>query len=335
MRRVIALFALTLAAGVACGGPPPSGSPSPSPSNTVATPAPARTTTPTPTPVAFVVAPARPIASPPTDELPLTASAEGDGVRVAITLERNPMPAGEPTWVTTEVRNIGDDDLLYADDCSLVGVSGAMTGTRWRPGVAFTGRMAEYKAWAIESRALADGTIWIGFTPEGIVDRGLEAGEYGCGDVLVVSRLRPGESRTERARWMGLAMLSYAPPPGGDITLTGVFSFFWRSSEEDPDPPQASGRRLEVPLATWIGGVANPPRVDPTEAIDLAVTDPVFGPWVLARPFRSGADWTLRFDSIARQWRVGLLSYYPEPRTREVLIDAGTGLTVGYEGPVD
>jgi hypothetical protein len=335
MRRGFALIALVLAAEVACGSPPPPSPPtaSPTPATTIGTATPSPT--PSPTPFDFAVPPARPITPLPTGELPLSASADAGGVRVAITLERNPMPAGEPTWVTTEVRNIGGDDLLYADDCSLVAVGGAMTGNSWRPGVAFTGRLAEYKAWAIESLSLEDGTIWIAFTPEEIVDRGLEAGEYGCGDVLVVSRLGPGESRTERARWMGLAMRSYAPPPGGAVTLTGVFSFFWRSSEEDPDPPGASGRRIDVPLATWIGGVANPPRVDPTEAIDLALTDAVFGPWVLARPFRSGADWTLGFDSIARQWRVGLLSFYPEPRTREVLIDAGTGLTVGYEGPVD
>jgi hypothetical protein len=256
-------------------------------------------------------------------------------VRVTITVDRSPMPAGEPTWVTTELRNTGTDDLLYADDCSLVSVSGAMEDDRWRPGFTFSGRLGEYKAWAVESLTLEDGAIWIAFTPEGIVNQGLEAGEYGCGDVLVVARLKPGEVRVERARWLGLTMRSYAPPPSGQVTLNGTFSFFWRESEGDQDPQTESERRLSVPLAAWVQGVATPPRIDPTEAIDIALADPDFGRWVLGRPFRSGADWKLRFDSNAHQWRVGLLSFYPEARTREVLIDAATGAVVAYEGPTD
>jgi hypothetical protein len=276
------------------------------------------------------------LAPPEPGDLALEASAERDGVRVTITLDRNPMPAGEPTWVTTTVRNTGPDDLMYADDCSLVSVYGEMTNVTWRQGFRFTDRLGEFKAWAIEELRLQDGAIWVGFTPEAIVEQGLEVGEYGCGDVLVIARLAPGEARIKRARWMGLAMQSYAPPPAGPVALTGGFGFFWRSNEGEVDPPTgAHERRLEAPLAAWIEGVAKPPRVDPTEAIDLALADQEFGRWVLGRPFRSGANWNLRFDPDDRQWRVGLLSFYPEPRTREILIDADTGETVGYEGPID
>jgi len=249
-----------------------------------------------------------------------------------MTLDQNPMLAGVPTWVTTELRNLGNEDLGYADDCSLVGVYGAMGVARWRPGFSFRGRAADYKDWAIESLSLHDGLINIGFTPEEVLERGLEVGEFGCGDMLIPATLRPGEARVTRARWMGFTMKSYAPPPTGRVTLTGTFSFYWRASE-GLAPEGAHLRRIDVPLEAWIVGLAIPPVVHPTEAIDIAIADPVFGPWVLARPFRSGADWKLQYDVTLNRWRVGLLSYNPEQRIREVIIDAASGLVVGYEGP--
>jgi hypothetical protein len=69
----------------------------------------------------------------PTGNLETTASVERDGVRVRIELDRNPMPAGEPTWVATTVTNIGDDDLIWLHGgCAIsVGVNGRMNGRRW------------------------------------------------------------------------------------------------------------------------------------------------------------------------------------------------------------
>lgn len=65
-----------------------------------------------------------------------SATVEQDGVRLRVELERNPMPAGEPTLIRTTVKNVGKDDLRWSHDgCAIaVGVWGEMVDVAWRPG---------------------------------------------------------------------------------------------------------------------------------------------------------------------------------------------------------
>ena len=90
------------------------------------------------------------------------------------------MPAGEPTWMAAEVRNIGDDDLLYADPCNLVGVGGTVEGQTWRAGIDWPGETAALKDWALDSLLLADGDVHVGFNPEWAVARGIGREELAC-----------------------------------------------------------------------------------------------------------------------------------------------------------
>ncbi|HTG42261.1 MAG TPA: hypothetical protein VK697_11680, partial [Methylomirabilota bacterium] len=74
--------------------------------------------TPGPTAVAHSPSPGltpvpTPVATLPSGPLDTTASASLNGVQVTIEFDRNPMPAGEPTWVTTTVTNTGADDLIW------------------------------------------------------------------------------------------------------------------------------------------------------------------------------------------------------------------------------
>ena len=290
----------------------------------------------TPSPIAVVWTPVpTPLPQKRVDGLPVTASVERDGVRVTITLQDPFLTAGEPATIVTTVENTGRGTLFYAVDCSLVGVDGSMDTARWRPGLGWPGKAGEYKAWAVEELRLSTGDVAIGFTPEGIAKQGIAAGEYGCGDTFDLGRLRPGQKTSERSIWNGWATRSYAPPPSGLAKLRGSFHIFWRESEGPGIPEAAFDQNLEVLLPVWVDGLADPPLVHPTEAIDLALADPVFGPWILSRPFRSGADWRTRYDAASRTWHVGLLSFYPQERTREVLINADTGAILGYEGPTD
>jgi hypothetical protein len=70
----------------------------------------------------------------PSDVLPRAATTEADGVRVTIELERNPMPAGEPTWIDKTITNTGLDPVIYYPCGDSVSVSGLIPGLPWRPG---------------------------------------------------------------------------------------------------------------------------------------------------------------------------------------------------------
>jgi hypothetical protein len=261
---------------------------------------------------------------PPADRLPIRATGQQDGIELTVELERNPLPAGEHTWARTILRNVGSDDLLYSAGCGPVGVSGEMADARWRPGVRLQGKVADYKTWAIEELRLAEGEVRIAFTQEWAVEQGFEAGEYGCADVLIVERLRPGEALVARARWNGWTMSSWAPPPSGPLTVNASFGFYWRASEGEQDPPGAHERRIEVQLDAWVDGLAEPPLVHPAEAIDIALHDPEYGPFLLSRSFRSGIDWYLRYVAADGAWHVAAAASGHDPVLIAV-VDAFTG----------
>ena len=56
------------------------------------------------------------------DQTPPTVGQGGrEGVRVTIVLDANPLRAGQPTWVTTTVQNVGPDGLIwFHDGCGIV-----------------------------------------------------------------------------------------------------------------------------------------------------------------------------------------------------------------------
>ena len=63
-------------------------------------------------------------------------TATRDDIRVTVTLQRNPLPAGELSWVKTKVENIGDTNVTWfhggcatpvgswAASCEPIGASG-------------------------------------------------------------------------------------------------------------------------------------------------------------------------------------------------------------------
>jgi len=340
MRRLPVALVIAGFAGVACvAEPAPSTRPGPSIGPASPSVAASRTSprspiaTPTPVPVVWAPVPT-PIPPDRVRGLPVTASVERDGVRVTITLQSAFLDAGQPASIVATVENTGRDALFYAEDCDLVGVDGSMDTLHWRPGFAWQGRAAEYKTWAMESLSLSTGDVVMGFTPEGIAKQGLAAGEYGCGDTFELGTLARSTSVSERSVWNGWATRSYAPPPSGLASLRGSFHIFWREAD-GPMPEAAFDQDIEVVLPVWVDGLGRPPLVQPTEAVDLALADPVFGPWLLSRPFRDGADWYERYDPTTNIWRIGLKSFNPGERIRVALVDGETGVVIGYEGPTE
>jgi hypothetical protein len=265
---------------------------------------------------------------PPEGALALDATVEQDGIRLTIALERNPMPAGEPTWMATEVRNVGDDDLFYADPCTLVPTGGVLEGQLWRPGLEWPGEVGALKQRAMERLLLADDAITVGFAPEWAVERDIPLEEVGCDAMLVVKRLEPGAALRERARWNGWTVASNAPPPSGPVQLVGTFSFFWRESEGLNPPDRAHERTVAVGLDAWIDGLAEPPLVHPGEAIDIALAHPAFGPALLERPRFEG--WYLTYLIDDHAWLLGRRDPPHDPEfvgTIDALDGTLTGIT--------
>ena len=287
---------------------------------------------PVPTPDAGSIAPATPEPTPtptPAPTLPAKTldrawTVERDGVRLAIELERNPMPAGETTWLTATVTNVGDDEMTwFHDGCAIpVGVWGPMDVVRWRDAPTMRGPAArEFQDIALEGIGIEDGSVVIDFMDEHFLDR---KGTFGCADIGIGDPVPAGGSIVRRSAWDGFGYTMLGPPPTGLVHLTAHFDYYWRAS----DPTQES-KSIELPFDVW---VTAPDRVaiDPAEAISLALLDPQLMAVVEARDLGNANEPVVRYDPLADVWQVGLLDYAEPPRIHMVLVDAGSGELVGW-----
>jgi hypothetical protein len=260
----------------------------------------------------------------PSDDLATVATVEENGILVTIRLDRNPMPAGEETWLTTEVRNTGEDDLVWLHGgCAItVGVGGTMQEARWRPGARQEGVSGEFKRMTISRQNLGEGTVQISFVPQRFIGRG----RYGCGDVGITETILPGETIRQRAQWDGQAHLRLGLPPSGRVELHAVACCCWRERDGEPqDIPEEGSIRLSH--QAWIADGRDRSLLDPPEIIDAALAEPAFVDWLATKDLGSGHDPVLWFDAEAELWEVGLLEYdvrrfhvaLVHPRTGEVV----------------
>jgi hypothetical protein len=287
----------------------------------------------TPVPTAVVQSPSprltpvpAPVATLPSGPLDTTASASLNGVQVTIELERNPMPAGESTWVTTTVTNTGADDLIWSHGpCThptTVTVGGTVDGQNWRDGGDQIGASLRFRSMALAQAGVADGAIVVSFLPEAFVGK---KGTYGCGDVALESSLAPGKSIKQRARWDGEAGTLLGPPPTGQVALVGSFRDFWRRSGGEPTDLYTAPA-IEVPLTVWIDGRVQG-IIHPGEAIDAALRDQRLVAILETRDLGNANIPVLRYDPVAAVWEVGLLedNYGGEPQVHLVIVDGHTG----------
>jgi hypothetical protein len=277
-----------------------------------ATPTPAPTPSPTPAPTL------------PAGELPRTTVVERDGVRVKITLERNPMPAGEWTTLTATVRNVGSNVVTwFHDGCATsVGTWGEMAAA-WRPGIAQTGVGTTFKDRALDIAYRSTplpGPI-IDFVPE----RWAGSGSHGCADLGMSDLIRPGKAIRQRSVWEGQAGHRWGPPPSGPVTLTGTFASYWRGREEPEG--DIRDRTIEVSLDAWITGGADETWLSPPEVADAALADPAFVAYLETQDLGNGREEILWYRPELGAWEVGVLVWYehPEPRLHLVLVDPHSG----------
>jgi hypothetical protein len=272
----------------------------------------------TPQPATPVPAPTIP------DNLSTTATVEQDGVRITIELERNPMPAGQPTRVTSTVTNTGPDPVVYVPCGEAVNVGAAVVGPPWRSGLALPNPAVVWKSYLLTHQGLEGGDRSLFFFAEGQT-----GAASGCGDVAHVTSLAPGATFRDRARWDGLAFRRLAPPPTARIDLVGRFEF----DRGDPlvEHPPEDRHVLEAHLETWIEGLPDA-FLDPAEVADIALRDPRLTALLAARDLNNANEGVLIFDPVSATYQVGMLESgnLPVSRAHLLTIDPVTGEIEGW-----
>ena len=283
------------------------------------------TPVPSATHLAFTPPPAPAEATVPPD-LERTVSKTRDDIRVTVTLQRNPMPAGELSWVRTTVTNVGDTAATwFHDGCATpVTVSGTFD-VDWRDGARQEGQAGAFKD-AVLGKDFGEAEYdppFISFVPK----EALARGSYGCADIGIGETLAPGKSLKATRWWSGLDAATKSPPPGGPLTLDIWAGFFWHG-DEPADIPDA---HLDLTLEAWVTDGWSPSRPSPREIVDSAITDAFFVGYLETQDVLSGREVILWYDAGGDRWEVGVMPWYETepPRIHGVLVDAATGVVIG------
>ena len=316
----------------ACAAPAPSVAPRPTPDGpshvAIATPTPSPAPAVTPRPPVTpqprqvgdpfepvpISSPAASLPPMPQDP-PLRARREVDGIKVTIALDRNPMPAGEPTWISVSVQNTGADDVTWFHGCPDAVSTFAYLDARWREGIPLAFEPGQFKRYALGQglRGPGPAKMWIDFES----DWRIGGPPTGCGDTGRYDTLGPGEIVKGRQRWDGFTNRQLDHAPAVPVRLVATARYFWRS--RDGEPSDIAAREIELGLDAWISPGKPAGRLDPPEVIDIALTDPQFAAWFANRDFASGTEEWVKYVPSVDRWQVGLLQWYV-PRAGEATL---------------
>ena len=247
-----------------------------------------------------------------------SVTVEEDGIRLTMAIERNPVVAGEPVWITTKLTNTGKDDIVWGNghcDATVL-VSGAMKDQVWRDGLpAGPQDYDDFKYYTTYWRIDAGPIIRLEIEPKG----SLRTGGYGCSEIGYTDRIPPGMTFTDRSRWDGYAQWQLGLPPSGVATIIGEFENYKRAGE--------SGRRsISASLDVLIVDGLAEDRLHPMEIVDAAVADPGLAP--LLR-LGDGKEPIVQYDADLDLWNVGVLEHGGRTRYWERftggLVDPVTG----------
>ena len=327
--RLAASIVIAAMLAVGCVGAVPA-TPSPvpataAPSNAVSSPVATATSTPfptaAPTPTPDATSMPSTVALEPPEDLKRVAIVEQDGVRVRVELDRNPMPAGEVTKVTTVVRNLEDRPLHWlSDGCQIpVGVSGEAT-SGWPLGETHPPTPQLFKDLVL-NRAFQQPPFQgpsIDFVPL----RHLGTGSFGCADIGIVNTIEPHGSVRDVQAWDGNAALRFGPFPTGPVELHGSFGTYWRGKEM----PETR-TRLAYVLPAWVSGGPGTDWLGPVAVVDAALRDPGFLAWLDDTHITSGHAELLWYRPELAAWEVGAIDWYTAatPQVHVVLVDPHSG----------
>ena len=277
------------------------------------------------TPLASTLPPVAEQATVPPD-LERTVSKTRDDIRVSVTLQRNPMPAAELSWVKTTVTNVGSSAATwFHDGCATAVNVGGSFEVDWRDGAHHEGQAQAFKD-AVLGKGFGDADYerpFISFVPKDLLARG----SYGCGDIGIEEKLAPGESLRATRWWSGLDPATKAPPPGGPVTLDITAGYIWRGKE----PDSIADAHIDLTLDAWVTGGWSPSRPSPREIVDAALADASFADYLETQTLHSGREEILWYDAEQDRWEVGVMPWYETepPRIHGLLVDAATGAIVG------
>lgn len=267
--------------------------------------------------LAFALAPTAVFAADEPIALERSVVVEEDGIRLSMTIERNPVRAGEPVWIRTTLRNVGDDAIVWQHGrCdSAVLVSGEMRDIEWRQGEPATGGFADF-AWSAKSELTSVGTaIQLEIEPKGSIG----TGGYGCSEIGYTDRVPPGASYRNRSRWDGTAQWQLGALPGGPATITATFGGYRRAGDTG-----RADKSVEASLDVLVTGGLDPDALHPPEIIDAALDDTGFAALIETIDVGDGNDPYVQYDPDLDLWQVGVLETRRD-LLRIALVDQQTG----------
>ena len=259
-------------------------------------------------------------------DLRRTGAVQKDGIRVEIELQRNPLPAGEPSWVKVMVTNRGRTNVTWLHDgCASPADVGGSSSMAWSMGVGQPGNLGTFKVDALGGSIVDAPSPFASFSfvPEDLLGKG----SYGCADIGIEETLKPGESRRQTRWWSGFTDRNRALPAAGPATLSVYAGLYWRGTE--PANVPASAIKFEVPA--WIEASDSRKRLSPAEIVDAALTDPDLARYVETQQLGNGREEIAWYRSDRDWWEIGIMPWYETepPRIHGVLVDASTGVILG------
>ena len=265
----------------------------------------------------------RPTAPP---DLARIAVVKRDKIRFEIELQRNPLPAGQLSWVKVRVTNEGGTDVTWAHDgcAEPVAVRGA-SEVAWPMGEEHQGQTGMFKTYAL------GGHITAAPDPHGalafVEERFLHSGPPGCADIGITDTIKPGETVRKTSWWSGFTEPNRALPPAGPATIRGFAGYYWRGKE----PTDITHHAIELELDAWISSDAAADRLSPAQAVDAALSDPSFAAYLETQKIADGRAEIAWYDADRDLWEIGVMPWYETepPRIHGVLVDAVTGRILG------
>ena len=245
--------------------------------------------------------------SPPPAE-PVTATAEEDGVRLTVTLDRDRTVFGQRVIATSTVENVGSDSVFWghSSTCAFPASVQVRADQGGRPDYGrddWPGDEGILKGVTLyELQSDADPIFY--FQPEEWLD---SEQNFACTTDLVVSELAAGDSLVQRRGWDTVGYY-WMPPQPGSYTVEAGFSYMARGARPSLDA-DVDAFSVDVTLALEVEG----PDVDdvgPGGAFDAIMADDSFRALLADAPRELWRQSDLRF--VDGTWE---LAIYLEPES--------------------
>ncbi len=272
--------------------------------------------------------PSTPVSPGPTapSDLARVVVKERDDIRFEFELQRNPLPAGERSWVKVRVTNEGKTDVTwFHDGCAQpVSVRG-VSDVAWPMGEEHLGQAGRFKTYVL------GGYLAEAPDPHGVLSfvrkARLHAGPTGCADVGIGETIKPGKTLRTTRWWSGFTDRHRTLPAAGPVTIRGFAGYYWRGEE----PADITDQTVELELDAWIVSEAAADRLSPAQAVDAALSDPTFVDYLQTQAIADGRAEIAWYDAERDLWEIGVMPWYETepPRIHGVLVDAVSGRILG------